>query len=1046
MVIDMLSKEDVLVNKGRYDWENPEVIGINKMKPHALSFSNATKEEALEDHIYSKISLNGLWSFNLALSPDKRPTEFYRDHYDISDWEPILVPGLWQLQGYHHIDKPYFLSEDYPPAIDKKNIPSIDHELNTVGSYKKTFIIDEELDEIFQNRKFYLHFSGVKSGFYVWVNEIKVGYSVGSMTPAEFDITEYLKLGENTICVEVYRYVAGSYLEDQDIWFLSGIFRDVFIYHEPKIHIADYFGRCQVDSQTNLVHFDLDIEIISELDSKEALQLKVEIIDSADEVIHDFQGRLVAKMGETKKLHLETEISGLELWSAELPNLYTILMYLKEGNGTIIQVKKFMYGFREIRIQKGQLLVNNKPILLKGINRHDFDPETGYSISEERYEEDIKIIKKCNINAIRTSHYPNDTYFYELCDKHGIYVIDEANVETHGLNNIQIPGSDPIWTRAVIDRMMRMVERDKNHPSVIMWSLGNDAGYGDNFLVMKKIALRTDTTRPFHYEKDTDLLTTDVLSKQFASLEFVDAIGNHEDISVARFNNLKPARNREMAYLDESYKDMPALLCAFAPSSENGLGLLDAYVDRFETYDNWCGGFIWDFVDQSLMWDDHGEKQWLYGGDFGEEVSSSYECVHGIVSADRVMHPAAYEVKKVYQPIKIEAIDLSSHKIRITNKQVFADLSKYYLTWDLLEDGELLQEGTFDEIYIKPGERAELIIPIKTYERILGAEYHISINLKLKETAFYEDAGSIIAWEQFKMPFQIQQKVPAKSVSELRVYDRKIKTEVEGNGFVIRISKLTGDITSIMYDEIEYLVSPLKLNFHRAMTDHDLLSDKKRKKFWKKASDQYTVKKVEIEDLKNLVTINIQRKVKGIKNHVITRYEIDGRGNIEVFNQMTPKREAIKIGTTFDMTKDYQYLTWYGKGYHEHYDDREKGAKVGVYECHISEYIHNYVRPQENSNRTDIRWLTLTTKEGEGLMFEEVGESLLNVSAWPYTLEDLDEATHIHELRSRETVTVNIDLKQQGISSYHPKKRGNTPYKLARNKEYTYAYKISKVY
>ncbi|MDA3847534.1 MAG: DUF4981 domain-containing protein, partial [Vallitaleaceae bacterium] len=880
----------------------------------------------------------------------------------------------------------------------------------------------------------------------IWINEIKVGYSVGSMTPAAFDITDYIRIGDNTISVEVYRYAAGSYLEDQDIWFLSGIFRDVFIYHEPKIHINDYFARCQVEAATNLVHLDLDVEVISAIDKNQALQIKVEIINNSGEVVHDFDGRLVARHSEIKKVHLETSIMGIDLWSAELPNLYVILMYLKEGNGTVIQVKKFMFGFREIRITAGQLLINNKPILLKGINRHDFDPETGYSISEERYEEDIRIIKQCNINAIRTSHYPNDTYFYELCDKHGIYVIDEANVETHGLTSKQIPGSDPMWTKAVIDRMMRMVERDKNHASVIMWSLGNDAGYGDNFLVMKKVALRSDTTRPFHYEKDTDLMTTDVLSKQFGSLEFVDAIGNHEDIGVGRFNNLRPARVRDMAYINEDYKDMPALLCAFAPSSENGLGLLDAYVERFENYDNWCGGFIWDFVDQSLMWDDHGEKQWLYGGDFGEEVSSTYECVHGIVSADRVMHPAAYEVKKVYQPIKIEAIDLSSHKIKITNKHVFADLSKYYLTWDLLEDGELLQEGTFDEIYIEPSESAELIIPISSYERILGAEYHISISLRLKETQFYEEAGCIVAWDQFKMPFEMSQKVPVFTESELKVYDRKIKTEIDGNGFNIRISKLTGDITSIMYDEVEYLVSPLKLNFHRAMTDHDLLSDKKRKKFWKKASEGYVVKKVEIEDLKNLVTITIHRKVQGIRNVVLTRYSVDGRGNIEVFNQMTPKREVIKIGTTFDMTHDYQYLTWYGKGYHEHYDDREKGAKVGVYECHISEYIHNYVRPQENSNRTEIRWLTLSTKEGEGLMFEETGESLLNVSAWPYTLDDLDTATHAHKLRSRETVTVNIDLKQQGVGSYHPKKRGTTPFKILKNKEYTYAFKISKVY
>lgn len=1088
------------MSQALFEWEDPRIVGKNRRKPHALMLSYKSKEAAIKEEGQSKIDLNGLWTFNLSACPDERPEEFYRWDYDVSEWEPIMVPGLWQLQGYHEVDKPYFLSEDYPPAISKKDIPSIDHSLNTVGSYRRTFIIDNA--DMLSNHRLFLHFAGVKSAFYLWVNEQKVGYSVGSMTPAEFDVTEYLHLGENVIAVEVYRYAAGSYLENQDMWFLSGIFRDVYLYAEPEIYISDCFASTQVgdlyepkyryveqgdepeeDIKEALykVKLSFDVEVTSHYtysdyasekqqvkqeeqevltgstrtaavekmvkpSLKEGIQIEVEVIDQQGELAGYFNARMVLAAMDAKRIRMETELEKIKLWSDELPNLYRIVVTLKHGNGELIQVKSFKYGFREVEIVNGLLMVNKKPIMLKGINRHDFDPETGYAISKERYEEDIKIIKRCNINAIRTSHYPNDSYFYQLCDEYGIFVIDEANVETHGLGNKQIPGSDPMWTKAVIDRMMRMVERDKNHPSVIMWSLGNDAGYGENFLVMKKIALRSDSTRPFHYENDTDFLVTDVLSKQFASLEFVDAIGNYEDIPVARLNALKPERSREIKYIAEEYKDMPAMLCAYAPSSENGLGLLDAYVTRFEKYDNWCGGFIWDFVDQSLLWDDNGEKQWLYGGDFGEEVSSTYECIHGIVAADRSLHPAAYEVKKIYQPVKIEAVDLASNIIKITNKQVFRDLSDYYLTWELLEDGEQLQKGDFPDIYIGPSESAELMIPIETYERILGAEYHITINLKLKDVCLYEDADALIAWEQFKLPFEVAPASANKSSSDLKVYDRKIKTEIEGQGFSVRISKLTGDITSVMYDEKEYLVSPIKLNFYRAMTDHDLISDKSRSKFWKKACDSYKVVNVSIEDLQKEVIIEIYRKVKGIKDQVLTRYTIDGRGNIEVFNQMTPKREVIKIGTTFDLNKDYEFLSWYGKGFHEHYDDREKGAKVGVYECHIRDYIHEYVRPQENANRTEIRWMTFTTKEGEGLMFEETGESLLNVSAWPYTLADLENASHAHKLRKRDTVTVNIDLKQQGVGSYHPKKRDKTPYRLPKNKEYTYAYKISKVY
>lgn len=1024
----------------KFDWENPEIVGVNRLRPHALGLSYNSIESALAGQEDTKISLDGFWHFNLANSVSYRPTEFYRDDYDLTTWELIKVPGLWQLQGYKDKDKPYYLTDDFPEAISKQHIPQIDHDLNTVGSYKRTFTIEPEYMD---DRQVYLHFGGVKTAFYVWINEEKVGYSVGSMTPAEFDISSYLKAGENTISVEVYRYAAGSYLENQDIWYLSGIFREVYLYSEPKAHIYDYYANCHIEETCM---FSLDVEVFNANEYEVPMQVEVEVYDREGGLVHDFDARIVARHGEYRRIKLETQLDDIYMWTAETPYLYTIVMVLKYGDGKVAQVKSFRYGFREISIHNGSLMVNQKAILLKGINRHDFCPKSGYTLSREQYEEDIKIIKSCNINAIRTSHYPNDPYLYELCDEYGLYVIDEANVESHSVSHKNVPGSDPVWTKAVLDRMMRMVERDKNHPSVIMWSMGNDAGFGENFLVMKKVALKSDSSRPFHYEKDKLMHASDVLTKQFASLDFVDAIGQHEDIRYKGINKLRAKKRQEVDYISEIYKEKPAMLCAFAPVSENGMGLLDEYLERFEKYDNWCGGFIWDFVDQAILWDDGKDKRWLYGGDFDEKITSGHECLHGIVFADRTLHPTAYEVRKVYQPARIDEIDISEQRFRITNKYLFKDLSEYYIHWELIEDGETVQEGRLEDVTIEPGASAEITVPLDSFERILGAEYHINVNLRHKEAVFYNEIDAIVAWEQFKLPFEIIKTDRQIVESDVTVYEKKIKVEVIGEGFEVRISKLTGDITSIVYDGKEYLMSPLKLNFHRALTDHDLLSDRANKKFWKKASETYKLKKVLIDDQKTEVTIEVHRKVKGIRGLVYTKYVIDGGGNIEIYNQMTPKRDVIKVGTTLDLHHEYQHISWYGKGYHEHYDDREKAAKVGVYDCHISEFVHDYVRPQENSNRTEIRWLTFTTKEGEGLMFEEAGDSRLNVSAWPYTLEDLDDAAHIHELKTRETVTVNLDYKQQGVASYHPKRRELDSYKLKKNRSYEYTYKISKVY
>jgi len=1015
------------VNRVMADWENPAVIEINKEKPHVESFHYSTLEQLKKGDASSwRLDLNGTWHFKLSKNPDVRPADFYEESYDVSDWQNIEVPGLWQLQGYEEEDLPYYLTSDFPPSMNLKHIPAISHNENAVGSYKKFFAVPGE----WANREVFVRFGAVKSAFYIWVNGNRVGYSQGSMTPAEFNITKYLKYGdENTISVEVYRYSDGTYLEGQNTWFLSGIYRDVYVYAEPKIRIRDYFVSCSMDDSYEDAYLKIDVQVENHAAEDQGLQMSAYLAESIKDIEAGYltECRLVAQVACRTKVTMESTIINPKKWTAEAPNLYVGAIVLKNNTGQIITTKKFVFGFRTVEIHDAKLLVNGKSIILKGINRHDFDPDTGFAVSKERYEQDIKLLKSCNINAIRTSHYPNDAYFYDLCDQYGLYVMDEADIETHQLEKHASISNNPDWCQPMVDRMIRMVVRDRNHPSVIIWSLGNEAGYGENFFEMKKAAIEIDKTRPFHYEGDLELLISDFISKQNASLEYIDKVGCDRD----------------------NYKK-PALLCAYGPGRENGLGNLKMYMDKFQKYDNWCGGFIYDFADQAIRKNVDGKNIWLYGGDFGEEKTSGHLCASGIVAADRSLHPTAYEVKKVYQGFEVKEIDLILNMVELYNHNSFINMNLYKMNWELLEDGEVLKQGELEEMNVEPGESKIITVPIPEYKKLEEAEYHISMNCYLKEANNWGSVEEVIGWEQLKLPNVVRAKEKKVSQKSLAVHDRKIKVEVLGEGFSCRISKLTGDVTSLVFENKEYLLSPLKLNFYRAATDNDLKESSERKGFiffgkvnWKKVSESYKVQKVIIENNRSEVVIKIMRKVKHIKNSLITEYTIDGNGEVYVSHQLTPKKNLIKFGSTMEISNEFNTISWFGKGLHENYSDRQEGAKVGVYSCHINEYIHNYLRPQENSNRTDIRWFSATTEEGEGLFFEDAGKTLLNMSAWPYTLKDLDEAHHIHALRMRNSITLNIDYKQKGVGYDESKQK---KYQLRKNIEYKYGYKICRAF
>ncbi len=1035
------------------DWENPEMIAQNKEPGHVATLPHSDYGSVFknEDSPW-KISLNGKWKFCWVKRPADRPQDFYKSEYSVEKWKEISVPGVWELQGY---GKPYYLAAGYPPAISTRKIPSINHDDNPVGSYRQNFIIPDE----WFGREIFIHFGAVKSAFYIWVNGKKVGYSQGSMTPAEFNITRFLGKGENVLAVEVYKYSDGTYLEDQDMWFFAGIYRDVYLYAEPKITIRDFYVYCSFDKEYRDVELFIDLQLCNYKKEKELIKIEVYLLDDRSTVLPSTLIETEAKLhpDEEKILHLQAKIKNPNKWTAETPNLYRLILTLKNEFGEILVIKAIKYGFRTVEIKNSQLLINGKPILLKGVNRHDFDPDYGWVVSKERYHQDIKILKQHNINAVRTSHYPVNPYFYELCDQHGLYVMDEADLETHGVRKKGIPGDKKEWRKAVIDRMKRMVMRDKNHPCIIIWSLGNEAGYGKNFWEMKKAAIEIDKTRPFHYEGDQDLQVSDLLSRMYESPDFIEKTGNYNDIKISiinKFTNLLVTDAKE--FTAEQYRHKPLLLCEYAHCMGNSLGNFKEFMTGFEKYPNWAGGFIWDFVDQSIrLQTEDGQDFWAYGGDFGEEKTNWWFCANGIVAADRTPHPAIYEVKKVYQNIAVRPLDLLKGRFEIENKYVFISLADFELYWELTENGTIIQSGRVKEIDLPAQAKKGVSIPFIQPELQPKVEYHLLISFRLKSDKWWVNKDFEVAWEQFKLPFKIPTKKfekTKKAASDfLELEERRETIKITGKGLSVIIGKISGGVESLDFGKGELIKHPLIPNFWRAIIDNDLglanFVPKFRKLLvdysWKKANAKRRVKKIKICEQHGTIKIMISASAPNIKGYMLTIYTIDAVGEIKVENTILPKKDMVRFGMQMAIPVEYDTMTWFGKGPHETQFDRNTGAKIGIYTGKVEELIHNYMRPQENGNKTEVRWVKMTNERGEGFLIEDVGETLLNTSAWPYTMEDLETAHHIHELPRRNFITFNIDYKQRGVGGDLPGIAKLKPeYKLPKNKSYYFGFII----
>ncbi|MHC4503021.1 MAG: beta-galactosidase, LacZ type [Planctomycetota bacterium] len=979
-----------------HDWENEQIISRNKEPAHctfrryadADAALRGLKEDRGQEASPFRKSLSGKWKFNWVKTPPERPVDFYKPGFDAGAWKDLPVPSNWQMHGY---GTPIYSNIRYP--FDKRPPRIRGRNGNPVGSYLTTFTVPAG----WRGRHVFVHFDGVESAFYLWINGSKVGYSQGSRTPAEFNVTKYLKPGANVLAAEVYRWCDGSFLEDQDFWRLSGIYRDVYLFSVADLHVRDFMVRTPLDERYRDARFELDVKVRNNGGAAARAGVEAELLDpSGRPVFAKLAGSVTVQAGSEGEVKLAQAVANPLKWSAETPNLYTLVLTLKDGKGKVLEAVPCSVGFRSSEIKGGQLLVNGKPVLLKGVNRHEHDPDTGHTISAASMVRDIRLMKQHNINAVRTCHYPDAPVWYDLCDRYGIYLIDEANVESHGMGYGGASlAKKPSWKTAHLDRTIRMVERDKNHPSVIIWSLGNEAGDGVNFKATSAWTKKRDPSRPIHYERAGNAPHTDIICPMYAPIKRIAGHG----------------RGRS---------NRPLILCEYAHAMGNSVGNLQDYWDVIEKYRNLQGGFIWDWVDQGLRKTGPGGKEfWAYGGDYGDQPNDRNFCCNGLVLPDRRPNPSLLEVKKVYQHVKAEPVDLAAGKVRVRNKYFFVDLGFADVSWEVTADGTVIQHGKLPKLSLGAQEERVLTVPFRR-QGLGSAECFLRISFALAADAPWAERGHVIAWDQFKVP--TPKPAPPKrdttAAPALKLAKSSAAVTVTGRDFAVKVGMKSGAIESFTYAGKELVSAPLAPNFWRVPIDNDRGNKMPRRLgVWRNAGPKRKVDSVKADEPRpGTVRITTQATLAAGGSKCTAVYTVHGSGEVVVECSVEPVGKLPKLprfGMQTAIPGELATMTWYGRGPHETYWDRKTGAAVGIYSGKVAELVHPYARPQENANRTDVRWAAFTNREGVGLLV--TGMPLLSITAWPYTMRDLEGAGHIHELPRRDTVTLNVDYKQMGV-------------------------------
>ncbi|MDX1936818.1 MAG: glycoside hydrolase family 2 TIM barrel-domain containing protein [Flavihumibacter sp.] len=1010
----------------REPYEDPTISGINREAARVTAYSYANITDALKNDREKSgryISLNSDWDFSFALKPGDEPKDFYKSK--VNGWKKIPVPSNWEMQGY---DKPIYKSAVYP--FRPVNPPYVPKDYNGIGCYQKTFTVPAD----WNNKNITLHFGGVSSAYKLWINGKFAGYAEDSFLPSEFNITPYLQSGENIISVWVIRWSDGSFLEDQDQWRMSGIHREVYLMAEPKMRIADFFYQTKLDKDykdailsirpriENLTGHEMPGYMLKAqlFDGNNQPVLQTPLIKKADDIINEIHPRL----DRVKFGLLETTISNPKKWSTEDPNLYKLILTLEDSAGNIAEVKTCDIGFRSIEFRKSdsKLLINGRLTYLYGVNRPDHHPTKGKALSRKDILQDIKTMKQFNFNCVRLSHYPSDPYLLDLCDQFGMMVIDEANLETHGLGGKL--DHDAQWTAAYLERVSRMALRDKNHPSIIMWSLGNEAGSGPNHAAMAAWIKDFDMTRPLHYEpamgspKEEGYIDPSD-PKYLRSNDHSHRIQNPLDqYYVDVVSRMYPSDYTVPLLVNQNNGDKrPIFFCEYAHAMGNSAGNLKEFWDQWRALPRVIGGCIWEFKDQGLeKTDSTGVKYYAYGGDFGERYFDNFT-IKGIVNADGKPKGVMEECKRIFQPIECEWL---GNKIKITNRSNTTNVSKYNCIFILKEDGWNVVKKAITGLDIQPGKDSVLDVAALMPALKPGAAYHLNMRFTFKDSTAWADKHFIIAENQFEIQGN-QSHSRSKNLKPLFNAGENDETiSFSGKDFIIRFNKISGALSSYIYKGVEQIKLPLLPHFTRPQTDND-------KRGWKthRALKQWYEAKPKLVELKKIIfgghsgygeAISVIYSFINDSARVFLTYYLFDNGVINIELNLTVKNglpNIPKVGMQMGINRSFENISWFGRGPFENYIDKKYAADVGLYNLPLNEFMENYVVPQENGNRTDVRWMFLADKQKEGLLI--VADSLISMSAWPYTEENIQNAKHTNKLNDAGFITLNIDLIQMGV-------------------------------
>lgn len=975
-------------------WENHQIDGINRMPARAHFLTFPSKEKALLNnnrYTHAFKNLNGVWKFMFLDAPEYSPEGFFNSDFDVTKMDDITVPGNWQLQGY---GKMHYSDLWYNFPINPPYVPTE----NPTGIYKRTFFVEES----YRDKKIIIRFCGVDSAYHLWINGKEVGYSKVARNESEFDITDIIRVGEeNDVTVRVYQWSDGTYLEDQDMWWESGIFRDVELIGVPKDGINDYKVIADLDDEYKNGIFKVE----AFLRTTKEVNVTFELVDAGENTV--FTKTVVAKEG---KACIDEVIADVNHWTAETPYLYKLFMTV-EDDGQIIEVIPQNVGFRNIRLNGETFLVNGVAIKFKGVNRHDYSPQNGRVVSREEIEKDIILMKQFNINAIRTSHYPNSYYLYDLCDEYGMYLIAETDLECHGFEltgDYKWITDDPSWELAYVSRMTRMIERDKNHPAIIFWSLGNESAFGCNFSKMTDVAHEMDPTRLVHYEGDFDVESADVYSTMYTWIE----------------NPKKPYLMKDI--IEKSKK--PHIHCEYCHAMGNGPGNLKDYQDLVYAHDKLQGGFVWEWFDHGIeSFTESGEKYYRYGGDFGDDPSNKDFCIDGLIMPDRTPSPGLYEYKKVIEPITTTAVDIQKGIINLLSRYDFANLDRFNLVYKVMEDDVILQTGFMAVPSIEARANKDITLPydLSAIKVKPGAHYYVNISYQLREDTNYASSGHELATAQFELPLY-KEGIVVRPEGILNVEKEHTTLHVKGANFSLDFNLVNGNLMNIVRDGMQVLSKGPRLTLWRAPISNDMEIIDKLKKVYFLHLEHEVVMNIDYHMEGNILKVEVDT-INSTTNsawHFKTKYvytvypsgdiliDVEGTpsGRVDLAPDMLPR-----IGVSMHLDKSMEHVRYFGMGPGENYADSKEAAQMGLYANTVDGLFTNYVIPQENGNHMGCKWVSMTNDRGMGLLASTEGD--FNFSASWYEDKDLDDAKHTCDLVKRDYIVFNVDYKQNALGT-----------------------------